>query len=433
MKHSHSIFSGTIWLTGAMLLLRSIGLLYQVLLAKTFTAAQLGELELFMAVFGFATTLAVSGIRLSSTRLIIIGETRGYAPQCVLRKASICSLLFGFSAMMFLWIFAPITAQLFLNNSHLTLPMRTLSLCLPILSIESCFGGYYTAIGKATSFTLIQVPQQVVSLVFCTVLLRHFLSFGLHIAYTALAIGLLTSELIGLILILLFLPHKNKQPHCSGNMHLLDFFRIALPDAGSSWLRSALVSIKNIMIPRGLRQASGDIESALATYGTIQSMAFPVLTFPSVFVNAFNIQMLPEISRYHETGQQKLLRRMMRKNCSAVFLYALACGACILLAADWLSGTLYPESNTALYLRLLAPLIPLMYLDTTIDTFLRGMGLQISSMFYNIIDAAVCLSMVLTLLPRIGIVGYILVLYTSELLNLSLSLHKLQAELHSSK
>ena len=431
MKHSHPIFSGTVWLTGALLLLRSIGLLYQILLAKVFTATELGELELFMAVYGFATTLAVSGVRLSSTRLIIIGETRGYAPQCVLKKTVVCSLLFGITAMAFLWLFAPFASQSFLSDASLTSPLRTLALCLPILSAESCFGGYYTAIGKATTFTLIQVPQQLISLVLCTILLHNFLSFGLHIAYTALAAGLLISELIGLILIITFLPRNYNPSNCNGNMHLSDFFQIALPDAGSSWLRSALVATKNIMIPRGLQQASGDSSSALATYGTIQSMTFPVLSFPSVFVSAFNTQMLPEISRCHESNQRKLLQKKMRRNCLAVLIYALICSTLIFVSADWLGNTLYPESKVSTYLRLLAPLIPLMYLDTTVDTFLRGMGLQVSSMFYNIIDAAVCLSMVLVLLPRIGITGYILMLYTSEFLNLFLSLHKLQTELYS--
>lgn len=430
MKHSHPIISGTLLLSGAMLLLRSLSLLYQVLLAKLFTAAQLGQLELFMAVYGFATTLAISGVRLSSTRLVIIGETRGCSPQYVLKKACFCSLLFGLSAMFLLWTVSPFAAKHWLGDIRFSSPLRLLSVCLPFLSLESCLGGYFTAIGKATRFTLIQIPQQLVSFALCLFLLRRYLAFGLHSTYTALAIGLLASEAVGLILILLFCPWKVSKTNSRNRMRLKDFFQIAVPDAGSSWLRSALISAKNLLIPKGLSQASGNPQQALAVYGTIQSMTFPVLNFPSVMVNAFNIQILPEIARCHETGQIQPLKHMMQKNCKAVFAYALTCSAFILLSADWLGGTLYPGTQANTYIRLLAPLIPLMYLDTTIDTFLKGMGLQISSMFYNIIDAAVCLSMVLVLLPQIGIPGYILVLYTSEILNLALSLHKLQSVLN---
>lgn len=430
MKHSHSLRSATLWLTGAMLLLRGIGLLYQVFLAKLFTTAQLGRLELFMAVYGFATTLAVSGIRLSATRLIIIGATRGCGARQVLRKTCLCSLCFGLFAMAFLWMLAPIAATHWLHDAVLAIPMRILALCLPFLSLESCFGGYFTAIGKATRFTVIQVPQQLISLPISLFLLQKTLPMGLQVSCIALAGSLLFSEVLGLTLILLFRPKDNHTSSENSTLSFLDFFRIALPDAGSSWLRSALVAAKNLMIPRGLRQFSGNAESALSVYGTIQSMTLPVLTFPSVLISAFNIQILPEISRCHETGQVQPLRNMVQRNCRVVLSYSLLCSAVIFLSADWLGGTLYPGTKTAFYLRWLAPLIPLMYLDTTVDTFLRGMGLQVSSMFYNIIDAAVCLSMVLVLLPRIGIPGYLMVLYTSELLNLFLSLHKLQEVLN---
>lgn len=426
MKRTHPIFSGTLVLTGVMLLLRGLGLFYQVCLAKFFSAAQLGQLELFMAVYGFATTLAVSGVRLSATRLIVIGRTRGCAPRTVLRKSCLCSLLFGVAAMLLLWSISPFAARHWLGSESYALPMRILAGCLPFLSLESCFGGYYTAVGKATTFTSIQIPQQLFALGLCLLLLRRYLPKGMQTAYTALAAGMLIAEIAGALLLLVLCPKPEKSRSPCTNLTYRDFFRIALPDAGSSWLRSALLSAKSLLIPRGLGQACHDPEAALAVYGTIQSMTFPVLTFPAVLISAFNILLLPEIAQCHESGQVERLRHMAKKDCSAALFYAMSTGAFLFLAADWVGGTLFPGAGTAQYLRWLAPLVPLMYVDSTVDTFLKGMGLQVSSMFYNIIDAAVSLSMVLVLVPRMGIPGYLLVLYTSEILNLCLSTGKLR-------
>lgn len=426
MKHSHPIFSGTLVLTGVMLLLRGLGLFYQVCLAKFFTAAQLGQLEMFLAVYGFATTLAVSGVRLSATRLAVIGRNRGCAPGSVLWKSCLCSLLFGVTAMLLLWAVSPFAAQRWLGSTSYAAPMRLLSACLPFLSLESCCGGYYTAVGKATAFTAIQIPQQLFTLILCLLLLKEFLPFGMPAAYTALAGGMVISELAGSVVFLLLRPRPEATSGACKSLSFRDFFRIALPDAGSSWLRSALVSAKSLLIPRSLGQACHDPQEALGVYGTIQSMALPVLTFPSVMINAFNVLLLPEIAQCHESGQLQRLRRMAKKDCCASLFYSVVTGAFIFLAADWLGGTLFPGSGTARYLHWLAPLVPLMYVDTTIDTFLKGMGLQVSSMFYNIIDAAVSLSLVLVLVPRMGIAGYLLVLYTSETLNLTLSAGKLR-------
>ena len=70
---------------------------------------------------------------------------------------------------------------------------------------------------------------------------------------------------------------------------------------------------------------------------------------------------------------------------------------------------------------MLAPLIPVMYLDTTVDHMLKGLGEQFYSMVVNIADSFLSVLLVLFLLPKFGIVGYIMTIYISELINASLS------------
>jgi stage V sporulation protein B len=66
-----------------------------------------------------------------------------------------------------------------------------------------------------------------------------------------------------------------------------------------------------------------------------------------------------------------------------------------------------------------------MYLDTTVDGMLKGMGLQTASMRINILDAAISLLLVWQLIPRVGVDGYLLTIYVSETLNFILSFHQL--------
>ena len=75
-----------------------------------------------------------------------------------------------------------------------------------------------------------------------------------------------------------------------------------------------------------------------------------------------------------------------------------------------------------MYIRLLAPLIPIMYVDSSVDAFLKGMGEQVYSMNVNIIDAATSVLMVWLLLPSMGLWGYVLAIYVTETLNTTLSL-----------
>ena len=58
-----------------------------------------------------------------------------------------------------------------------------------------------------------------------------------------------------------------------------------------------------------------------------------------------------------------------------------------------------------------------MYLDTATDAMMKGLGEQLYSMKINVADAALSLLLVVLLVPRFGIWGYIVTIYVSELFN----------------
>ena len=59
----------------------------------------------------------------------------------------------------------------------------------------------------------------------------------------------------------------------------------------------------------------------------------------------------------------------------------------IFVFADELSNIIYHKSEIAKYLRILAPLIIVMYLDIIIDGILKGLDAQVDVMIVNIFDA----------------------------------------------
>ena len=74
---------------------------------------------------------------------------------------------------------------------------------------------------------------------------------------------------------------------------------------------------------------------------------------------------------------------------------------------------------------MIAPLIPVMYLDTAIDAMLKGLGEQVYSMGVNIVDSVLSVILVIILLPLLGINGYIITVYFTEIINATLSITRL--------
>ncbi len=86
---------------------------------------------------------------------------------------------------------------------------------------------------------------------------------------------------------------------------------------------------------------------------------------------------------------------------------------------------IYNDTQVGLMMKILAPLIPFMYLDRIVDGSLNALDYQMSTLKFNLIDMAVRIFLILYLIPKKGIEGFIIVLFAGTLLNASLSIHKL--------
>ena len=77
------------------------------------------------------------------------------------------------------------------------------------------------------------------------------------------------------------------------------------------------------------------------------------------------------------------------------------------------------------YIKLLAPLAIFIYVDTVIDSILRGLDAQVGVMIINIFDLIISTTFIFFFVPKLGITGYIISIYLSEILNFSVSLFEL--------
>ena len=100
--------------------------------------------------------------------------------------------------------------------------------------------------------------------------------------------------------------------------------------------------------------------------------------------------------------------------------------------SDMLGHIIYKSAEAGYYIRLLAPLVPIMYTDMSLDGCLKGLGQQVWSMGINILDALSGLILVWWLLPKYALTAYIAIIYLTELFNFILSLWRLRKVLRRS-
>ena len=100
--------------------------------------------------------------------------------------------------------------------------------------------------------------------------------------------------------ILYLIDSKNllKRSNSKDN-YLKKILRIAFPVAITSYIRSGLSSIKQLLIPFSLEKNSSSCDKALSQYGLINGMTMPLLMFPCIIITSCANLLIPEFARYN--------------------------------------------------------------------------------------------------------------------------------------
>ncbi len=429
MSGLKKLLQNTAVLTASSIIMRCVGLSYQVWLAGRIGSAGIGLFQLIATVNMFCATLAISGIRFTSTRLCSEelglgrrGGARRAVESClayasVFGTASFALMFFGAEKIGFLWI----------GDARTVLSLRVLSLSMPLLALSSVFSGYFIASGKVVHAAGIQIAEQLIN-IGCAVLFLSRVPHG-DLEQCCAAIG--RSNVIadacslamsfGVYLILRPKKALNNEEHNIGPRML----RIAFPLALSAYARTSLTSIENLLIPRKLRLGGLSAHAALSGYGIITGMVFPIITFPSCLLGAAAELSISELTAAQVRGDMRRVRATVGALLKAALAFSLAVAAFLFVFSTELGIAVYKSLEAGRYIKLFAFLVPIMYMDIVTDGCLKGLGQMMHSMAYNICEAALGVLFVILLVPRYALGGYIFVLFFCECFNFCLSMHRL--------
>lgn len=433
MKKLRAFLLNALVLTLTSLLMNSIGVWFSLYISGKIGSQAMGVFQLVMSVYGFGVTLAASGINLAATRLVAeelvrkIPQVRAVMVRCL----QYC-LCFGLFAAVLLFASAQWVGTVWLANGDTVLPLRFMGITLPFVSMSSALSGYFTAVRRVSKNAVVLVLEQLVKIGFAVGMLTLFPPVGLQDACMILIGAGFFAELFSFTMsfLLYFLDRRRYRFRGRGRQGITkDLCAIALPIAFSAYIRSGLVTLKNLLVPVQLGKYGASNGDALSTFGLLHGVVLPVIFFPASFLSAFANLIVPELAECRALCQDISSNRRVHYLVGRMFQMTLLFSICVagifFFFSEEISQAVCKEPLAGEYLRIFAVLIPVMYMDTMVDSMLKGLGEQVSSMRYNIIDAMVCVVLVIVLLPRYGAKGYVMVIVVSELLNFALSAGRL--------
>ena len=430
MKTKQQYFYNALLLTAVALLMRTVSVGFNVYVSGKVGAEAMGLFSLVSGVYGFAVTFATSGIHLATVRTFAehLKLSGGTENKKCLRACLSYAAFFGSLASILLFLLARPIGLYVLKDARTVRALTMLAFTLLPIALSAVFNGYFTAVRRAYKNALAQVTEQTVKITFTGYLLVLVAPKTVEGSILAILMGGAVAETLTFCLnLVLYLIDKR---HFKGvkqqkNGKKISVASIALPVAVSAYMRSGLLTIEHILIPRGLQAYGSGNSAALAAYGTLQGMALPVILYPAAILSSFSALLIPEITEQNAIGNKREIRYIAGRAYQTALLFSIGTAAVMLFLSGELGEVLYRSGEVGRFIKLLAPLIPIMYIDTATDALLKGLGEQVYSMNVNIIDALISVILVWLLVPVMGIHGYLVTIYVTEILNAALSICRL--------
>jgi len=135
--------------------------------------------------------------------------------------------------------------------------------------------------------------------------------------------------------------------------------------------------------------------------------------------------LIPEMAEANACGKRAVIQKAAARSFRFTLIFSFLITSVLIVFADDLGMAFYKSAEVGNILRIMAPIIPLMYLDSVVDGMLKGLDQQLYSLRYNLSDSVMRVILIAALLPVFGIKAYIVVLFLSEIYNASLSINRL--------
>ncbi len=421
-------------LTSTALLLRGIGLIFNIYVANKVGSQTIGIFSLIMSVYTFAITVATSGISVACTYIVSeeFAKKNYFNGIKAVKTCTLFAVLLGLVSCFIICLFSPIITTYWLKGAVSNKPLYVIGIGLPLIAVSSVLGGYFSSVGKSYKSAISQVLEVSVKIIITIFLLQINISKGIEEICFSLILADVIAEFFSFSLNVIFYI-IDKRKYCNKRNLPIQMkrkiFKISFPIAVTSYMKSGLSSLKQFLIPLRLEASGIAYSMAVSSYGLINGMVMPVLMFANVFISSFSSLLIPEFSRLLAKNYNNRMKTVSDTIFKLTFVFSILVSSIFLFFANDLSLAIYQNLEVAKWIRILSPLVFFMYVDSIIDGILKGINEQVGVMVCNILDLIITITLIYFIVPILGMKGYIITICVSEIFNFIVSTIQLKGRI----
>ena len=426
----NKFIKSTIILVIGGLLTKVLGMLIRIVITRIIGTYGIGLYSLISPTFMLLNTIAQFGLPTSLNILIAKNKT---SSKKLISTSCFISLFIDAIIFIILFIFGKNIAINLLKESKCVLGIISIAFVLPFMSVSNMLRSYFFAKMRMYPHVITNVLEDVVRLIFIIILLPYFLKLGIKYAIAFIMLTNVLSELTSIIIFLFLIPNfkVNKKELIPNFDTIKELFRICIPTTGSRLIGSIGYFLEPIILTFVLLSVGYSNSFIVNQYGIINGYVMPLLLLPSFFTMALSNALIPIVSSNYEKHNYSYIKKKVRQ---AIF-YSLLIGipaTIVFLSFPGIPLKFIYNTNLGInYIKFLAPICLLHYIQAPISSSLQAMGkakISLKGTFYGVLIRTTLLFSLSYL--KIGIWGLICSISINIIFVTLFDLYNLKKELN---
>ncbi len=423
-----SLIKSTIYLTVAGIITKFLGFGYRIYMSKELGAETMGLYQLIMPIYFLAWSITSSGITTTISKLTSenIGKREYHKIKQFFWQCIFITIFLSTSLTLIVLANANYIAINVLNEERVIDSIKILSLAFPFMAVGSCIRGYFFGLQKSSVPAVSQVVEQIFKILIIFLLATNF--GGLNLTYAV--VGIVLSEFISFLYVCYeYRTHKlvnTTKVNIASTSTLIIILSMSIPLTSNRILTSLLVTYENILIPLKLQEFGLTRNDSLALFGQVTGMAMPLIYFPSSLLMAISTTLIPTISRAKASNNIGVINSNIYKTMIFTSFSGFWALTFFVLFSKHLSFLIYKQ-DIRLFILYLCVMSPFLYLQMILGGILNGLGNHITLFLNNILSSIITILSIYFLVPKLGILGFILGILISYIFVCTMNYNKINS------
>ena len=391
--------------------LQGVSLLVNILLTKALGEEVLGIVSLVMSFYGTFIVLSNGNAFLCANRFI--SEERGKAngnPNTIMVYSLAWGSILATVSTILITIFSDRLCLHLFNDTEYSKGVKILASTLVLTAMISTIRGYFYAHRKVT------VPLVAGGIEFAiknAVIIVSIYYFKMNII-VLIALSVLISQVVTLVYLGVSLTLTIRKNSNVTNSSFKDYVKASIPIALNSGIPLILSSCNDALLPITLKECGTSSEQSLALYGMFEAIVIPILFFPSTILCSLSCIMVTEVARSHTANDWGRVNRISRKVIRLTLGFSLIVVVALLIFGDDIALLIGSTVFSGKIVKILSPVVPLIYLEITLESILKGLGKHGFSSVNYIAEYLVRISTLLICVPLFHFYGIVVSYYVSN-------------------